>query len=120
MESPVNMQGVVMGLFWFAAGIGNFIGVALPYLFGDILYIWNDPIYINCDRLDLFFFFLAMFLFVYSCIFICIAKYADLRLTNVIEVRAPRPVDTPPSVRRRRRRISSNVNDDFGSTAEHS
>ena len=103
MESPVNMQGVVMGLFWFAAGIGTFIGVALPYLFEN-LYIWQDQTFINCDRLDLFFYILALFLFVYSCVFICIAKYSDLRLTNVIEVIAPKEVDTPPSVRRIGRR----------------
>ena len=104
-KSPVNMQGIVMGLFWFSAGIGNFIGVSLPYVFKNFLDIWKDETFINCDRLDLFFYFLAMFLLVYSGLFIFIVKKTDLKLTSAIKVVAPKVKETlhdsPPSVRRR-------------------
>lgn len=86
MEAPVNMQGVVMGLFWFCAGIGNFIGVCLPYIFSHIYGIWQNSVYINCDRLDIFFYTLAVLLFLFSLVFILLAKHTDLGLTNVMDM----------------------------------
>ncbi|KAF6027614.1 SLC15A3 [Bugula neritina] len=34
MKSPVHMQGLSMGLFWFSAGIGHVIGLAFTTIFG--------------------------------------------------------------------------------------
>lgn len=113
MEAPDNMQGIVMGLFWFCAGVGNFIGAALPYLFSDIWAIWKNSIYINCDRLDLFFYILAVFLLFFSIVFVLIAKYTDLGLTNVIGDRRPtstEPDSRPSTPNPRRRRLATAVN----------
>ncbi|XP_067928099.1 solute carrier family 15 member 4-like [Watersipora subatra] len=105
MEAPMNMQGIVMGLFWFCAGIGYFIGVALPYIFSVIGGIWKDPVYINCDKLDLFFYILAVVLILFSIIFVFISKNTDLGLTTEIHVGQhhliPDSVTTTPQLGRR-------------------
>lgn len=88
MESPRNLQGTAMGLFWFVGGIGSFIGLALPYVFSS-LGIWPDPTYMNCNRLDLFFYIFAASLLISSVIFGIIASRCDLSLDKIIIDQSP-------------------------------
>jgi len=72
-ESPVHMQGLSMGLFWFSIGIGNFIGLALTTIFQ----VTNN---INCGKLDIYFYALAFFLGVCTIIFYKCSTYFHLGL----------------------------------------
>lgn len=113
MEAPRNMQGTVMGLFWFMAGIGYFIGIGLPYMFKYVDNIWENIKFINSDKLYEYFFILAGFLFAYSILFIVISCVTDLGLKNeIIEPRSEDASETP--IPRRRRQ---HVNADLRSSA---
>ncbi|KAF6022254.1 hypothetical protein EB796_019439 [Bugula neritina] len=83
-ESPINMQGIVMGLLWLARGIGNLIGIALLYRFQYSENILSSSKYLDCNRFDWYFFILAIFMLIFSFIFICISKCCDLSLDSVI------------------------------------
>ncbi|XP_067928098.1 solute carrier family 15 member 4-like [Watersipora subatra] len=83
VEAPRNMQGIVMGALWCAAGLGDFIGLSLPYVF-YALDIWADLTNINCMRLDISLYILALFLIMFSILFAYIAKQHDLSLSKVI------------------------------------
>lgn len=101
MMAPQALQGIIMGLFWFSAGCGDFLAIALPHIFKKN--IWNDFTFINCNRLDYFFFIIAGCLFVYTIIFALIAACCDLGLNRqVVEksIVASR-IPTPQVLRRR-------------------
>lgn len=117
MEAPRNMQGTVMGLYWFVAGIGYFIGICLPYIFQHADNIYINRKLINCDKIDEYFFILAAFLFIYSLIFVFISKTADLGLNS--EIIEPRPigsVEPTPELTRKNRSTRKHVNPDLVSS----
>lgn len=100
--APPAMQGIIMGLYWAAAGIGDFIAVSLPYIFHDIGGIWKDTMFINCNRLDLYLFIIAGFLFLFVIVFYVVVKCVDLGVDKVVtEKQASTPaVSTPQLIRR--------------------
>ena len=98
------MQGFVIGLFWFFLGVGTFIGVALPYIFGGDSGIWTDQTTINCDRLDFLFYILSAFLLLCSLLFIPIVKRFDLGLCKVMEFDQPSETELERAERQRRRK----------------
>ena len=121
MEAPRNMQGTVMGLFWFMAGIGNFIGIGLPYLFKYVDDIFISSQFINSDKLYEYFFILAGFLFAYSLVFIFISQVTDLGLSNeIVEPRELGSVPETPELRRRNPSRRRQVNPDMTTSSSTS
>ena len=111
--SPQFMQGIVIGLFWLSAGIGDFLSIALPNIFQAIYIdgqsLWPNKLFINCDRLDTYFFTLSIFVFVCSIFFIAIVKNCDLHLeTKAVELTTViQPIATPEVRRKRVPRLGS-------------
>lgn len=103
MMSPQAMQGVIMGLYWAASGIGDFIAISLPYIFHGVGGIWEDPMFINCNRLDYYLFIIAGFLFFFVIVFYIVVKCVDLGVNKVVTERQTTtpPVSTPQMMRRR-------------------
>lgn len=102
LMAPQAMQGVIMGMYWASAGIGDFIAVSLPYIFHGIDGIWDDTMYINCNRLDLYLFIVAGFLFISAIIFYIVVKCVDLGLNKVVTEKptATASISTPQLMRR--------------------
>jgi len=71
-----------MGLFWFAAGIGSFVGIALPHIFRESF--WRSDRQINCDRLDIYLAILALFLLISLVFFGVVNRCSDLGLDKAI------------------------------------
>ena len=77
------MQGVIMGLFWAAAGVGDFTAISVPYIFSYISDIWQSPDFINCNHLDYIFYSLAVLLFIFTIIFALVGRNCDLGLNQI-------------------------------------